>query len=169
MHAPDRHELNAGWMLPRSYGVDRLVLMPCDPHKLFTYWEITPQLEKEMSAFYPGTWEMGRTMLKLLNLDTGNEEKIAIEVFATSWYLDVTDADQSYQAHLGRELPDGTFATMLTSNTVRTPRDSLSSVIDPRWRMFAFWQHRYNRKIMCGYSSYDIFPAKQGAKEVQSE
>ncbi|NLZ38482.1 MAG: DUF4912 domain-containing protein [Firmicutes bacterium] len=166
MHLPDRHELNAGWTLPHSYGVDRLVLLPRDPYKLYAYWEVTPQLEQKMSQLYSGAWEKGQRVLKLLNLDIGNEQLIPIESFATNWYLDVSEADQSYQVHLGRKLPDDSFVAMLTSNIVRTPRNSLSSVIDPRWRMFNFWQHRYKRKIMCGYSSYDIFPAKAERKEV---
>ncbi|MCR3921653.1 MAG: DUF4912 domain-containing protein [Firmicutes bacterium] len=166
MHAPDRHELNAGWTLPTSYGVDRLVLIPQEPHRLFSYWEITPVLEQNMSQLYPKAWELGRTTLRVNNVDTGVVHEIQVDMLADNWYVDAIEPDQTYYAHLGRTLTDGTFVSLVTSNMVRTPRDSLSSVIDPRWRMFAFWQQRYTRKIVGGYSSSELFTA---TKEPTSE
>lgn len=159
MHAPDRHELNAGWALPNGYGVDRLVLLPRDPHKLLAYWEITSELEQKYAQQYSERWTKGHKMLKLTNINTQDVQDFVIDDLADNWYLEVNDADQSYCVQLGRMLEDGTFVVMLTSNTVSTPRDSLSSVIDPRWRMFAFWQQRYYRR-MSGYSSYELITAR---------
>ncbi|HZK24154.1 MAG TPA: DUF4912 domain-containing protein [Oscillospiraceae bacterium] len=155
MHAPDRHELNAGWTLPNSYGVDRLVLLPRDPHKLLAYWEVTPELEQKYEQQYPELWTRGSSMIKLTNVSTAKVQDFPINNLASNWYLAVNDADQRYYAQLGRLLADGSFVNILTSNAVNTPRDSISSVLDPRWRMFAFWQHRYYRS-MSGYSSYEL-------------
>ncbi|HAA37650.1 MAG TPA: hypothetical protein DCE00_02120 [Firmicutes bacterium] len=156
MHTPDRHELNAGWTLPHCYGVDRLVLLPRDPHKLVAYWEITPALEESFAQQFPEQWFRGHSLIKLKNIMTGTVQDFAVNHQANNWYLEVNDADQSYYAQLGRRLDDGTFVVMLTSNTVSTPRSSLSSVIDPRWRLFAFWQRRFYRRLS-GYSSYELF------------
>lgn len=165
MQAPDRHELNAGWTLPTDYGVDRLVLMPRDPYKLYAYWEITPRLEQSMRVRFPNRWETGKTILKLTNFESKQVQDYTIHIGTTEWYFENLDADHTYQAKLGRLLTDGTFVPLTTSNTVQTPRDSLSSVIDPRWRMFAFWQHRYYRRILGGYSSAEFCSASNEASE----
>ncbi len=155
MHIPDRHELNAGWTLPKAYGIDRLVLLPKDPHWLFAYWETTPGLIESLAAQHQA-WCAGRTVLRTFNLDFKSFKTIDLAADTDNWYVNVEMADCSYKAELGRLLPDNRFISMLSSNIVRTPRDSLSSIIDPRWKMFPFWQHRYYRMIS-GLSSYELF------------
>lgn len=157
MHAPDRYELNANWTIPATYGVDRLVLMPKDPHWLFSYWEITSSLNDTMRATYGDLWEQGRMVLRLFDLDSGNSHDIHIDIVTDTWYLPVDNADQLYRVELGRLLADGTFVSLLHSNTVRTPRDSISSVIDSHWKMFDFWQQHYSRRMIGGLSSSELF------------
>jgi hypothetical protein len=162
MHAPDRYELNAGWSLPNAYGVNRLVLLPKDPHRLFAYWEITPGLEEEMKTRH-ASWEMGQTILRLYDVEDSTYKEITLDVPANNWYLEPEMADRPYRAELGRILPDRRYIPILSSNTVRTPRDSISSVIDPRWKMFAFWQQRYYRQMISGLSSSEILFAENTA------
>ena len=157
MHAPDRYELNAAWTIPTVYGLDRLVLMPKDPHWLYTYWELTSSLYETMRATYGDSWEQGRMVLRLFHLDNGNIRDIDIDDYADNWYLSVDNADQRYRAELGRLLADGSFIPLLQSNTVRTPRDSISSVIDPHWKVFNFWQQHYTRRMVGGMSSSELF------------
>lgn len=156
MHAPDRNELNGGWTIPETYGVDRLVLLPRDPYWLYVYWEVTPALDGHFRALYGDAWDVGRTVLRLTDLETGAISDTELTFFTDNWYLNVAGADRTYRAELGRILPGGQFAAMVSSNTVRTPRDSVSSVIDPRWKMFAFWQQRHFRRIS-GLSSFEPF------------
>ena len=157
MHAPDRHELNAGWTLPDAYGIDRLVLMPKNPRTLFAYWEITPGLQEKMREQYQTLWEQGTPTLRLHELDKGLYKNIDINYDVDNWYVTVDEANRTYYVEIGQILKDGRFITMLSSNTVRTPRDSISAVIDPRWRMFAFWQERYYRQLPGHLSSYELF------------
>lgn len=156
MHAPDRYELNADWTIPAAYGVDRLVLMPKDPHWLYTYWELTSCLNETMRSSYRDSWDQGRMVLRLFDLDFGNFHDIHVDMVTDKWYLPVDNADQLYRAELGRLLVDGTFVSLLQSNTVRTPRDSISSVIDSHWKMFDFWQQYYSRRMVCGLSSAEL-------------
>ncbi|HHX73766.1 MAG TPA: DUF4912 domain-containing protein [Firmicutes bacterium] len=158
MQAPDRLELNAGHNLPAAYGVDRLVILPQDPHTLFAYWEITPLHEQALRNLYPGRWEAGKTILVVSSPDCGGQKNADIPPETDNWYIDGLTAGCLYRAELGRILTDGTFISLAVSNTVRTPRNSLSAVIDPRWRMFAFWQHRCCRRIVGGYSSAEFTP-----------
>jgi hypothetical protein len=156
MQTPDRHELNAGWTIPGAYGIDRLVLLPRDPHWLFSYWEITPVLENSMRDRYP-QWERSRFVMRMHNLSRGTFRDLDITAETDNWYFKVEDADCAYRAEAGRILPDGSFVSLLLSNDVRTPRDSISSVIDPRWKMFPFWQHRYSRRMREGGMSSFAF------------
>ncbi|HHU29446.1 MAG: DUF4912 domain-containing protein [Bacillota bacterium] len=156
MQAPDRHELNAGQTLPYVYGLDRLVLLPQTPHRLFAYWEITPLLWKNMHDRYQDLWATGQTVLRIINLDTGSLRQPAVDEKAGNWYVSEVEADRTYRAELGRILADGTYLPFLVSNTIRTPRASLAAAIDPKWRPFAFWQHRYYRRIPGGLSSAEF-------------
>jgi uncharacterized protein len=166
MQIPDRYELNAGWSIPQSYGVDRLVLLPRDPHWLFSYWEITPGLEQRMEGMYP-QWKQSRLTLRVHNLTRGTQKDLELPGTADSWYFQVDDADCVYRSEIGRLLPNGFFVVMMQSNEIRTPRDCLASAIDPLWKMFPFWQHRYHRRLaegslssyafQAGVSSWDMF------------
>lgn len=165
MHVPDRHELNAGWTLPETYGVDRLVLLPKDPHSLFAYWEVTPALENKLREQYGDTLDMSRLVLRIHYLDFGGITDIDVNSYTNNWYLHVNDADSAYRVELGRLLPDGNFVSLLVSNTIQTPRDSISSVIDPRWKMFNFWQNRYVRRPQQGgYSSLEFLGIPSSAE-----
>jgi hypothetical protein len=156
MHVPDRHELNAGWTLPEAYGIDHMVLLPRDPHWLFAYWEVTPGLIENLAAQYQTAWSEGRTVLRISNLYFKSEKNIDFAADANNRYVNVEMADCTYRAELGHILPDHRFVSMVSSNTVRTPRDSLSSTLDPRWKMFPFWQQRSYR-LIGGLSSYELF------------
>lgn len=158
MHAPDRHELNVGWTLPDAYGIDRLVLLPKNPHTLFAYWEITPGLQEKMRRQYLQLWDQGTPTLRLHDLKMGIYANMEITFTVDHWYLTVDEADRNYYVELGQILSDGRFVVMLSSNTVRTSRASISAVIDPRWRMFAFWQDRYYRQLPDHLSSLAFFP-----------
>jgi len=157
MHELDRRKLNAGRTLPHAYGVDRLVLLPRDPHCLFAYWEVTPNLEQRMVEQFGPDWATGQTVLRLVDLDYGRSTDTSLHPGTDHWYLNAEGEDRHYRAELGRILPDGRFIAMVSSNTVRTPRGTISPVIDPRWKMFAFWQHRYYRRMPGGLSSFELF------------
>ncbi|NLM52320.1 MAG: DUF4912 domain-containing protein [Firmicutes bacterium] len=161
MDIADRHQLNAGWTLPAAYGIDRLVLLPRDPHKLFAYWEITSRLTENLRSQYGDLWDQGKNILQIIQVETNLKKEIEINAEADCWYIDGMEADRIYQAKIGRRLPDGRFICFVASNMVRTPRNSLSPVIDPRWRIFAFWQHYYYHRKPGGYSSAEFCPQKR--------
>ncbi len=158
MHKLDREELNAGWTLPASYNNESIVLLPRDPYWIFTYWEFTCALSDRFYHEYGSAWSAGHGLLRVYDQDTGRLKDTVINITETgSYHLNVDQAGHTYYVELGKLLPGGHFVPMLKSNPVRTPRDSLSAVIDPRWRMFAFWQNRYFRRMVIGLSSYELF------------
>jgi hypothetical protein len=169
MQTPDRHELNAGWTIPHTYGIDRLALLPRDPHWLFSYWELTPVLAQKMKEQYHH-WREGRFVLRVYNLNTSASKDLDISENVDNWYFSVEDADCEYRVEIGRVLSDGQFVSMLQSNTVRTPRDCISSVIDPRWKMFPFWRQRYYRNfIQGGHSSFEFQSAPSSCEMMHKQ
>jgi hypothetical protein len=158
MHRLDRQQLNAGYTLPATYGADRIVVLPRDPYWLFAYWEVTPELTERFNNDYGGAWTSGENVLRIYDNDAGSIKDIVVNLSETgNWHFNVESSGHSYHVQLGKVLADGRFIAMLTSNAVRTPRDSLSAVLDPRWKMFAFWQNRYFRHMVVGLSSYELF------------
>ncbi|KJS65318.1 MAG: hypothetical protein JL50_16135 [Peptococcaceae bacterium BICA1-7] len=128
--------------LPRSYGMDRLVLMVRDPYWLYAYWEITATKMDEISSqFSPGLWESSRTVLRVYDVTgidfNGNNALCSFDCSLGSntdeWYISVPSANRTYCVDIGRVLPDGSFITILRSNPVTTPRDSLSDRFDEEW------------------------------------
>jgi len=154
MHRLERQELTAGQTLPAAYGKDCIVLLPREPHTLFAYWELTPALDAAKQLEFGPAWTAASPTLRAYNVDLGTVADLEISVDATSWHVPVSHADCRYSLELGRFLPGGRFVSLVSSNIVRTPRDSISAVIDPRWKMFAFWQHKFYRLMQQGLSSY---------------
>jgi hypothetical protein len=157
MHILDRQELNAGWVLPESYGVDRMVLLPREPYWLYSYWEISPNLLTKMQSAYGPAWSEGRTILRIYDMDSGTDFDTELPLSTHSWHIPVAGSDHCYRAELGQILADERFIPLVSSNTVRTPRDSISAAIDTRWKMFAFWQQRFYKKMLIGLSSFELF------------
>lgn len=128
--------------LPKSYGMDRLVLMVKDPYWLYAYWEVTATKLDEISALV-GTdlWESSRTILRVYDVTgidfDGNNALSSFDCSlgaqSEEWYISVPSANRTYCVDLGRILPDGSFITLLRSNLVTTPRDNLSDRFDEEW------------------------------------
>ena len=151
----DRHELNAGWKLPDAYEIDRLVLLPKDPHWLFAYWEVTAKLENRFRMRYGADCDTARLVMRIHDLENGGQKEVTLDCHSDNNYLQVDHADHAYYVEMGRILPDGSFISMLTSNTIRTPRNSISAVIDPSWKMFAFWRQQPHFSVG-GSSSFEF-------------
>ncbi|NMB36296.1 MAG: DUF4912 domain-containing protein [Firmicutes bacterium] len=145
MHLSSREYLDRGRNLPSYYGENRLVLLPRDPYWLFAYWEIdipTRQgLAKEMQRDYASLNFALRCHRFTENNGVGSYFDLPVTPAADNWYIKAGIPDKQYRLEYGCYLPDGGFKVILTSNTVRTPRDSLSEIIDENWQL-PDWQAR---------------------------
>jgi hypothetical protein len=130
MHPSSREYLDRGENLPLYYGEDRLVLLPRDPYWLFAYWEIswpTRQLLAEETQKDYESLDFGLRVHRYTeNKEAGTFFDLQITPTADHWYIKAGVPDKKYWVELGCYLPDGEFRVILTSNTVSTPRDSLS-------------------------------------------
>ncbi len=144
--------------LPRAYGMDRMALMVRDPYWLYAYWEITAtKMEDITSRYGPGLWEISKPVLRVYDVtginfngtNANNYFDCSLGVNADDWYIKVAEANRSFCVDLGRLFPDGSFITLLRSNIVTTPRDTLSDRLDEEW----MWIEGLYSKIHMGISS----------------
>ncbi len=151
MHPLTRESLNAGETLPAFYGEDTLVLMARDPYWLFSYWELTHDTFNRQKAAIENL-DQGKKVLRVKKFDHQGKEMSAFDVSLAeddhSWHIYAGEPDRTYQVDLGYTLPDGYFVRLLTSNDCHTPRDGISSVIDPLWGYLNFWQQRLFQRTL---------------------
>ena len=58
------------------------------------------------------------------------DEKVAD---SNSWYLHLKESNKEYQILLGYYKENGEFQTIVVSNRIKVPRDSVSDIIDEEW------------------------------------
>lgn len=115
---------DAAPVLPESYGLDRLVLMPKDPEYMFSYWEITPaRLEEKARERKPDT-EYRETMRigwEAQSLFEPNFIFAAVRLDARKWYFAVPRVGRVYRVELGWLNGEGHFISILKSNPSEFP------------------------------------------------
>lgn len=120
--------------VPWSYGDTRLVLMVRDPYWLFTYWEITGDAHRAAADMVGREkWFTARPVIRVYDVSAGSHYDVGVDEEARNWYLNVSQPDRTWYIELGRLTEDGRFVMLARSNSVHTPRDGPSKVIDPRW------------------------------------
>ncbi len=117
---------------PEFYHESYLVLLVRDPHCIYAYWELSPERKANLKQQFIRSGEP-QTYLRVFDL-TGLEYKtdsshtfrdIAVHPMADNYFIKELEDNRSYRAELGT-LDDGGFSTLLKSNTVHTPRNSMA-------------------------------------------
>jgi hypothetical protein len=158
--------------LPDKYGVERLVLMVRDPYWLYAYWEISATRQDEFQTrFGSGSWQSSRATLRLYDVTgvtfNGNNANSFIDIPVSdevdNWHIHVGTPDRELCLELGRILPDGRFITLLRSNTVYTPRASLSDRLDEEWMWIEGIYRQFGIRRMLGSSPMLVEEFEGGA------
>jgi hypothetical protein len=112
-----------------------------DPHWLYAYWELNAEaLNGARSAMGEAVFFQSQRVLRVYDItdvdfDGGNANSFfdihVGEVLC--WYVHVPQADRAYCSDIGFLTPDGRFFTVVRSNVIRTPRNTVSEVIDENW------------------------------------
>lgn len=140
--------------LPEYYGEDRLVLLPRDPYSLFAYWEISASTREHIrESWGEDIWRNSSPVLRICKHRWSRQGTIDsvididLKPGADNWYISVTGPDHFYHAELGWRRPEGIFFPLLSSNLVRTPRDSISDLIDENWQLPDWKSRKLFRRI----------------------
>lgn len=163
-------------IISRYYGEDYLTLLPRDPNCLFAYWEISVPTRQKVFREWDETARKGA--LPCLRVfrhewqDPGNIHSyfdIKVEEDADSWYVHVSSADNFYHVELGWMLPEGIFYSLLQSGVVRTPRDSISDIIDENWKLPDWKSRRLYRRISLYHLSSPELVVRSKKQEARSK
>jgi hypothetical protein len=155
-------ELSADEPLPSSYRVDRIRLLPQSPRRIYLYWELARDPFDPLRRVF-GQADGYRLVVRLTDLDTGETSLHEASVTRSQWF----DAlpDHSYRAEVGLYAPGRPFIRLLTSNTKRTPRASVSLRTEPlpEWHVTA---EQFSRVLDdAGYVSDALEVALEAADE----
>ncbi|MDD5617764.1 MAG: DUF4912 domain-containing protein [Candidatus Omnitrophica bacterium] len=126
--------------LPQGYNEDRIVLQVRDPWWLHSYWEITQGTKDSLKnslgdSYYQADWMLRVYDVSFIVFNGSNAHRyfdIGVGPNADNWYINVYSGC-SFCVDLGLKLKDGTFITIMRSNTVTTPLDGPSWILDEEW------------------------------------
>lgn len=185
--------------LPADYGKSKMVLQVRDPWWIHAYWELAADTlngfrQRLGSAFYAAKRILRVYDVSNIIFDGTNAHRsfdVEIGPDANNWYIDTGGPGRSWCVDLGLLLPDGSFVTMLRSNTVITPLDGPSWITDEEWMIpeemfdrlygmgFGFgrsspvgkaWQERMRRELFSGIlASPGIASAASPVKKLPKE
>lgn len=126
--------------VPSNYNDTRIVLMVRDPYWLHSYWNISNETGFMISQLF-GDFQKISLILRIYDITdidfNGSNSNyyfdISINQNTNNWYINVANPNRSFCVDIGFIQSDGSFYTIARSNTVSTPRDNVSDVIDEEW------------------------------------
>ncbi|MBN3033912.1 MAG: DUF4912 domain-containing protein [Candidatus Saganbacteria bacterium] len=132
----------ARWEFPAGYGDNRIVLMVRDPRWIYAYWEISDQRRSEISQqLGEGVFARARLVLRVYEAASLKHHDVEVGG-ARNWYIRVPAPNRTYFAEIGYLTEDGRFIAAARSNSVTTPLETMSDVIDEQW-MIPDWERMY--------------------------
>ncbi len=118
-------------IIPERYNETKIVLLVRDPHWLFAYWDIADKKMEELQDnvnIEDSIW-----ILRVHKIDEKKYFDISLVPDATNWYINVPEGGKEYQVEIGIKDEKGNFISIATSNSVATPPDTISDIIDEEW------------------------------------
>ena len=113
-----------------------------DPYWLYTYWELTQSKIDEIKGELGDRFHSSILILRIYDAANWHFFDINVHGRTGNWYINVGRPNTSYCIDIGFLTPDGYFVCAARSNTVKTPRDNMSEVIDEEW-MIPDWEMMY--------------------------
>ncbi len=149
--------------LPRYYGEDYLVLLPRDPYYIFSYWELSHPTRENCKPPSDAHGNAPFPVLRIYRHQKDYPDRIhcyfdrEISLHNDNWYIKVKHPGAYYYAQWGWKTTAGDFVPVLQSNSVYTPRNSVSDIIDENWAL-PDWKFRklYRRISMYHLSSPEL-------------
>lgn len=124
--------------LPKSYGIDRLVLMPVNPYWVHMYWELSVKIQARIrrqleNGLLPALRVYDVSFIEFNGNNAHRTLEATLNLDTDKWYMNVPFPGAYYLAELGLKSPEGKFIPLLRSNVVKTPKKSVSSNTDVEW------------------------------------
>jgi hypothetical protein len=150
--------LDEGPAMPSRYGVDKIRLHVQDPHTICAQWELSGDgIRAAMSA--PHNPHPPVLRLELTDLTHNRSVTTDITSETDNWWFKTTP-DTEYRIRIGVAAA-GQVRWIAESNLIRTPRNTISDVLDVQWmivnerfrellRVAGFDEKRYLQTTMAG-------------------
>ncbi len=124
--------------LPKSYGKDKLVLMPVNPHWLHAYWDFSPETLEKIENLPAGSEIVLRlhdvTYIIFDGTNSHRTFEVGVDVrYTSNYYFNIPTSGADYLLELGYKTPDGRFVVLMRSNICKAPKDSPSNSTKERW------------------------------------
>lgn len=134
--------------LPDSYNDTRLVLMVRDPEWLFAYWEINDgHWENLIHQHGEAAARRHNITLRVFEMsDQMGYFDINVGGLARDWHIRVGKSQTPFYCQLGLKYYQD-FIPLAVSNTVVTPRDSLSSLYDEEWMLVTDHEQKLLKRL----------------------
>jgi hypothetical protein len=118
--------------LPENYGVTQITLITRDPHWIYAYWDISPEIRKRMNgSIVLRMYDVslidfnGQNANSSFDIDVGND--------ASNWYIQLWNDHVSYCCDLGTRSSEGHFHPLARSNVVTTQRREWANRFEANW------------------------------------
>lgn len=119
--------VDLGLPVPDHYETDIMRALVQDPFRIFIYWEVREENIKALtSLFSPDEVETFTTVLKLRDRLGGEEAFFNVSKRGRYWMTVLPD--RQYQFEIGVRSPLHGYISLISSNTVQTPRGTISPV-----------------------------------------
>lgn len=125
--------------LPFSYNQTRVVLLVRDPYWLYSFWDYSAETYHGLVQLFGG-WDKVPLTLRVYQVALeggGAPERMLFDIpinhETRNWYVHVQEPDKAYRVDLGYFHPYEGFVVLAQSNIVKTPRDSVSNIVDGDW------------------------------------
>ncbi len=112
-------------IIPEKYNETKIVLLVKDPKWLFAFWEIK---DNDIIKF-----KNMRLTLRVYNAAENTYFDIGVTDDASNWYINVPESGKNWFVEIGVLDDNNNFILIARSNTVATPPDKISDVVDEEW------------------------------------
>jgi len=150
--APQEIYLDHGPPVPDRYGVDKIRLMVQEPTVIFAQWELTGGALERVS----GDPAHRQIRLRLTNITRNDSTIRDIDPFTNNWWFNV-DPDTEYRIEIGASTGANNY-WLAVSNIIRTPRNSVSDIVDVEWMLI---DEKYRRLLDAGGFDEQRYLAQQ--------
>jgi hypothetical protein len=130
--------VDTGLPIPSHYDVDIMRLLGQDPVHIYAYWQLKDNPYERLSRLFPAREHDGfHTVIKLVD-ETNNIAVYFDAAFGRNYWFSVFP-DRTYKTELGVRSPRFGYIRLMSSNSVHTPRGTVSDQVapEPEYRIAA--------------------------------
>jgi len=125
--------------IPSGYGDNKIVLMVRDPWALFTYWEISKDVEDAVKdKISRRGLTPAKSVLRVYDVtddpaSSTPDQEFELKNWASNWYIHTGATGRKWLVDIGITTTTGEFFCLARSNVVASPRYGMSDIYDTEW------------------------------------